>query len=296
LGEARCIRRGVVLVVASVSVLLGLATPVHGATRSKLGEDEIRFTLSGKVLTVAIVDRKNFTQYPSPQQELYGKRVDVGCGTSFRQPRVGFAGKRVRWPVGARSITVHLGRDISRSAKWCFVEEGRGGGDIGFVSFFDAEPGRRLTSGRFANGRRWRIASWRGKQLEPCLAFRLPGDRYTMCFGDEAELEAVLSATLLLPTCAAEGVVVGATARTARSATVILADGTRMEAALYRRPRGSRVKAQYLVAILPAPVEVVAVETRDRDGKLIDRDGRLNGMGRGDCDDHQGWPEMVSPP
>jgi hypothetical protein len=296
LGEARCIRRGVVLAVALVLVLLGLATPVQAATRSKLGEDEIRFTLRGKVLTVTIVDRENFIQDPSPQEELYGKRVEVGCGASFRKPREGFAWKRVKWPVGARSVTVHLGRDISRSAKWCLVEEGRGGGDIGFVSFFDAEPGRRLTSGRFADGRRWRIASWRGKQLEPCLAFRLPGDGYTMCFGDEAELEAALSATLLLPTCAAEGVVVGATARTARSATVILGDGTRMEAALYRRPRGSRVKAQYLVAILPAPFEVVAVETRDDDGKLIDRDGRLDALGRGDCHDGQGWPEMMSRP
>lgn len=294
MGEVRFICRGVVLAAACMWGL-GLA-PAQAATRSKLGEDEIRFTLSGKALTVAIVDRKNFIQDPSPQEELYGKRVEMGCGTSFRRSRRGLVGKRVDWSVGARSVTVRLGRDISRSAKWCLVEEGRGGGDIGFVSFFDAEPGRRLASGHFANGRRWRIAAWRGKQLEPCLAFRLPGDGYETCFGDEAEREAALSAMLLLPTCAAEGVVIGTTARAARSATVILGDGTRIEAALYRRPRGSRVTAQYLVAILPAPVEVVAVETRDADDELIDRDGYLDAMGRGDCQDGQGWPEMMSRP
>lgn len=159
-------RRGLPAVLFGLCALAPLASSADAATRTKLDRgNELRFTLSGSVLTLAIVDRPNFIQSPTIQSELLGKRIWVGCSTSFRSvKRHTVASARVGWPQGAESISVHLDRDISRRARWCLVEGvGRlAFGDIAYASFYEAEPGRRLTSGRLRDGTRW------GARFPPC--------------------------------------------------------------------------------------------------------------------------------
>jgi hypothetical protein len=268
-----------------VVTFLALAPAADAAVRKKLDRDnEVRFELHGMQLSMAIVDRERFTQSPTIESELLGQKVRVGCATSFRASRASVVMEVLRWPADSRSASVRLARDISRRAKWCLIEmTGRYvGGDIAFVSFHQAEPGRRLTSGRLRDGTRWRLAAWRGNMLQPCLALRLPNDEGTFCFDDEAE--AGIEASSYVPTCSGETFVLGATSRAATRVEIRLADGATAPAVLRPRPRASRVRAQYFTALIDGPVEVSAVIAYDAQGRAIARDRGINGMASVDCD------------
>ncbi|HYI80841.1 MAG TPA: hypothetical protein VEW67_08275 [Thermoleophilaceae bacterium] len=291
-------RRAALLVGVLVSLTCALVPPIAGgATWTKLDRgNELRFKLKGSELTLTIVERRNFIRIPTTRSELFGKRLWVGCGTSFRAVnRDTVVGALVRWPRGAESISVPLDRDISRRAKWCLVES-RGefaGGDLAFVSFRKAEPGRRLTSGRLLDGTPWSLVAWRGNKLQPCVQLRLEGLRLgdlnsTSCFDDEAETEAGIEATFDVPTCRGGTVVLGAAARSAARVDIHVVGGQVVPATLWPRPRGSRVRAQYFTALLDGPsqgepADIEAVAAYDARGALIARDRGINGSGGGDC-------------
>jgi hypothetical protein len=270
----------------ATTLAMATASVSHAASLTKLDRaSEVRLSIDGTSLRATIVDLHNVSQSPTVQQRLFGRRIFLGCGSSFRHFQGTTVRRVVRWPSGATSLSVRVGRDISRQAKWCLLEESgpRGGSDIAFVSFRRAEPGRRLTSGRLEDGTPWRLAAWRGNLLQPCLSFRLPHDAFGICFDDDAEEEAAVSGTVITPTCSGETFVLGSTARSAATVTVRLADKSTVGARLHLRPRASRVKAQYFVATLPSPVEVAAIEARDAGGTVLDRERHPNGMGTGGC-------------
>lgn len=281
-----------------VVVLLGLCAtvPLVDEAKATMREksdrgNELRFSLDGSMLTLAIFDRPNLLQSPTIQDDLFGQRVWAGCGTSFRVvSRRTVIGRVVRWPQSVNRISVQLSRDVSRRAKWCLVEaRGRfAGGDIAFVSFYKAEPGRRVASGQLLDGARWRLVAWRGNKLQPCLQTRLTEIELTYCFDDEAETEAGIEATFDVPTCDGGTLVLGAVSRVATRVDVRLGDGRIVPATLRPRPRGSRVKAQYFTALVEGrpngePADVTAVVAYDANGKLIARDRGINGSGTGNC-------------
>jgi hypothetical protein len=275
------------LLVAFVLNALLLAAEADAATRTKLDRwSELRFTLGRSSLTLTIRDRENLIQSPTIQGELFGKRLWVGCGTSFRSPaRKTVAHAVVRWPRGMKSITVPLDRDISRSAKWCLVEgTGRADyGDIAFVSFHEAEPGRRLATGHLGDGTPWRLVAWRGNKLQPCVQLRLPGGGGTSCFEDEAETAAGVQGYAFIVSCSNQTFVVGAVSRAAARVDVRRDDGAVVPATLHARPRGSRVRAHYFTALVDGLAGIESVTAYDRGGSRIARDRGINGMGFGDC-------------
>lgn len=282
-------RRRSALIVAGLAGLITvlLSAGAGAATRTKLDRgNELRFTLKGSELTLTIVDRPNVFKSPTIQSDLFGKRVWAGCGRSFRTVnRNTFVGSVVEWPRGAGSTSVRLDRDISRRAKWCLVES-RGkfaGGDIAFVSFHKAEPGRRLASGRLRDGTAWRLVAWRGSELQPCLDLRVVDDGGTICFDEEAETEAGIQGIFIGPTCSGETFVMGAVARSAARVDVRMGDGTVVPAVLRPRPLGSHVRAQYFTALLSGPEDIAAVIAYDAAGRRIARDRGINGMGNADC-------------
>jgi hypothetical protein len=267
------------------SAFLALAPAADAAVRTKVDwNNEVRFKLSGETLSLTIIDRERFTQSPTIRSELLGQRVGVSCGTSFRYSPKDTATKVMRWPGASRSASVRFARDLSRRAKWCLIEETGeyAGVDIAFVSFRRAEPGRRLTSGRLAGGTMWRIVAWRGNRLQPCVALSLRGWRSTKCFDDQAEVEAEIEAAFDVPPCTTQTFLLGVTSRSTAAVTVRLSDGSSAAAVLRRRPRGSRVRAQYFTALLPSTVEVEAVEASDSEGRLIGRDRHVDGS-RPEC-------------
>lgn len=267
-------------VLATLVAALGTTSVADAAVRAKLDRDnEIRFVLDGRTLRATIVDRPNVVQSPTIQRDLFDHRIRFACGTSFRRKaRKTVAVALARWPQGTQSMTVTLGRDISAQARWCLLEGfANRGGDVAYVSFHRAEPGRRVTRGRTPGGVRWRLVAWRGDGLQPCIQLRVDMYAVGKCFFREAEREAGLEAVGELLPCTGEILILGVASRRARAVDVVLADGATVAAALHRRPRGSRVRAQYLVAELPASsARVKRVVARDAKGRPIARDrGRI---------------------
>jgi hypothetical protein len=263
------------------AALLALAPAADAATRTKLDrDDEVRFQLDGRDLTLTIVDGWRYGQIPSTKSRLFGKPVVVACGTSFQFSRKTAVIRRLRWPVGASSLSVRFARDVSRNLRWCLIDEGpKGGADIAFVSFVRAEPGRRLTAGRLSNGKSWRLVVWRGDHLQPCVSLRVAREDSGYCFDEQAEREATVEATFDVPTCSDEAFVIGVASRSAAAVIVRMSDGSGVPATLHRRPRNSRVRAQYFIAPFTRPLEVVAVEARDAENRVLARDRRVGGGG-----------------
>jgi hypothetical protein len=246
---------------------------------------EVRFVLDGRSLTATVVDLPRYQQHPPTMSRVSGKAVVLACGTSFKRfSRATIVRQTIRWSRGARSETVRFRRDISRRVKWCVVDEGpRGGADIASISFYAAEPPRVLVRGRFADGERWRFVAWRGKRLEPCVGVAGLDGRTSTCFHEEAEDETGLAAMLLVPTCSGESVVIGAAARSARTVTVTRSDGSTAAADLYRRPAGSKVRAQYFLTVLTGTAQVTKLVARDAKGRIVGREGSLYGLRTTDC-------------
>jgi hypothetical protein len=281
--------RGSAVVLGMALAALAVAPSADAAERTKVDrQHEVRFSLDGKRLSLTIVDLPRYEQSPPISSELLGKRVLVGCGSRFRSaPRKSYVARRVRWPADSRTVSVDFRRDISSRARWCLIEAtGRWkGGDIASVSFVTREPKRLLAKGRGPSGEWWRVSAWRGDQLEPCLGVGVADGGFNGCFPDDSEAEAKLSVMVTAPSCSGDTFVLGPVARSAASVTVMLQDGTAAEAKLYRRPRGSRVRARYYLAVLPGIASVRRVEARDAAGRLIGRKSMPNGKGYGyPCD------------
>lgn len=234
----------------------------------------VRLTLDGTRLTATVIPRANHRRTPPLLSELSGKRIRVGCSTSFRPRRSKPVLRIERWPKGATSASFDLKRDISRRARWCLIESTgkHGGGDLAFVSFLHGEPKRLLAKGRGPSGERWRLSAWRSDRLEPCVRLRVADLGADRCFSDYAEIEAELAVGLLTPSCPGDTFVLGATARSAATVTSTLEDGTTANAALYSRPIGSRARARYYLIVLPGLASVVSVEARDGSGRVIGRE------------------------
>ena len=263
------------------------APSADAATRLKHDmAHETRFVLDGRELAVTVVDLPRYEQHPPTLKLLAGKEVRAACGTSFRR----YALKTVayslgHWSAGDRSMRFTLSRDVSRAARWCLIEQWDDhGGDVAFVSFRKAEPPRLVARGMFDDGSAWRMVAWRGYRLEPCLRVRLPRTGgYGSCFEAQAEQEATLDSTAMAPLCEGESLLVGVVSRRASTVTVTLGDGSAVAAQLYRRPPGSKVRAQYFVAKLPREIDVERVVARDAAGGRVASE-RGRGMFGGFCD------------
>lgn len=276
------------ILVASGLLALSFTAQADAAVRVKHDKSaEVRFVLNGKSLTATVVDLPRYRQTPPTMSLVSGKSVVLACGTSFRHSRRDtLVVRRIQWSRGARSETVRFRRDISRRAKWCLVEEAEGtyrGGDIAFVSFHVVEQRRVLTRGRFADGMRWRLLAWRGEHLEPCIGIGISSRSSSTCFEEEAEDEARLAAAAFVPTCSGETFVVGATSRSARTVTITRSDGSTAVADLHRRPVGSRVRAQYFLAVLTGTAHVTKLVARDAEGRIVGREGSLYPLRTTDC-------------
>lgn len=273
------------LAVAGLFALLS-AAQADAAVRVKHDKtSEVRFELNGRSLTTTVVDLPHYRQHPSTMSQVSGKSVVLACGTSFRHFRRATVVRRtIRWARGARSETVRFKRDISRRAKWCVVDEGPdGGADIAAISFYAAERRRVLTRGRFANGGRWRLLAWRGERLEPCVGVGISDGFSSTCFEEEAEDETGLAAMALTPACSGESFVIGAVSRSARTVTITRSDGSTVAADLYRRPVGSRVRAQYFLAVLTGTPSVTKLVAQDSVGGVVGREGSLYSLRTADC-------------
>ncbi len=274
------------ILVAVGILVLSVTTQADAAVRVKHDKNnEVRFVLDGRSLTATVVDLPRYGQSPPTMSLVSGKSVVLACGTSFRRSRRDtLVVKTVQWSRGARSETVRFGRDISRWAKWCVLEEGHHrGGDIAVVSFYAAERRRVLTRGRFADGARWRLLAWRGEHLEPCIGIGISDRSNSTCFDEEAEDETGLAAMAFTPTCSGESFVIGAASRSARTVTITRSDGSTVAADLYRRPAGSRVRAQYFLAVLTGTSTVTKLVARDAAGGIVGREGSLYSLRTADC-------------
>jgi hypothetical protein len=275
------------VVAALVGAGLFSVASANAAVRLKHDKaNETRFSLDGSSLTVTVVDLPRYEQRPPTLERLSGKEVRVACGTSFRRDRrKTVAVSLTRWPVGVRSMSFTLSRDVSRAAKWCLIEQWEDYGfDIAFVSFRNAEPLRLVARGALGDGTRWRFVGGRGERLEPCLQLWIRrGGGYGTCFEDQAEREANLASTVISPKCDGELLLVGVASRRARTVAAVLSDGSVVVSELHGRPAGSRVRAKYFIAELPPRSAVVHVTARDADGRRIARK-RNRGMFGDLCD------------
>jgi hypothetical protein len=232
----------------------------------------MRLTLDGRTLTADLVRTPNFHRFPSTEELVYDKRVVGACGTTFRYTRRGVVFMRRLWPAGARRLSFGFGQDISRRVRWCLVD-GEDGADVAFVSFVDAEPVRLVAKGRGPSGEWWRLSGQRDEKLQPCLSLRTGADPLAgsgRCFDGLAQREATLAVDEFR-----EGrgttYVVGVVARAAAAVRIRLDDGTVEHAAIYRRPRGSRVQASYFVLPLPRGSEIAGARAVAADGRTIHR-------------------------
>jgi hypothetical protein len=262
------------LALALAAALFAVAAPAGwAAVKSELSRsDGMRLTLDGRTLTADLVRTPRFQRFPPAEELVYDKRVLGACGTTFRHTRRGVVFLRRRWPAGARSLSFGFGRDISPRVRWCLVESADGS-DVAFVSFVDAEPVRLVAKGRAQSGEWWRLSGRRGEKLQPCLSLRTgddPAGSRSRCFDGLAEREATLAVDQFGDE-SGPTYVVGVVDRAAAAVRIRLDDGAVQNAPIYRRPRGSRVKASYFVLPLPIGAAIVGARAVAADGRTIGR-------------------------
>jgi hypothetical protein len=110
---------------------------------------------------------------------------------------------------------------------------------------------------------------------------RTNGESDGSCFPDLAETDAGVEAYFLHQRCSGPTFVLGASARAAVRVVVETEAGDTIDAQLWSRPRGSRVRAQYFFAILDGVAVVASVTSYDADGRMLARDRGVNGSGVG---------------
>ena len=105
------------------------------------------FELDGTSLTVSIRPGQRAEE---AREQVFGEFVTVVCFSSYDSRLRSRVLARLTWPAGQDALTFTLGRDISRRAKLCLLEDD-GGGDIADVSF-GPDPAELLVQTRYVNG------------------------------------------------------------------------------------------------------------------------------------------------
>jgi hypothetical protein len=176
-------------------------------------------------------------------------------------------------------VAFTLSRDLSRSAKWCVIEQRGDSGDVASVSFHRAEPRRLLTRGRFADGSGWRLFAWRGEMLEPCLSLRMRDGASGICLADVAETGEGMEGYFMVTQCAGPTFLLGAVSRSAVRVEARMSDGEIVEPELLKRPAESRVRAQYFLATIKDPLRLKSVIAYGAAGEVVARDRGISGSG-----------------
>jgi hypothetical protein len=251
-------------VAALLALGVALATPTAGAAAVKTGFDRhggLRLTLDGRVLTATIVRQR-------AEEDLFGKRIDAVCSSTSPLTRRGLVIRTRLWPEGASRLRFRFKRDVSRNAKWCLIEHRAR--DVAVVWFIRREPARFIAKGRGPGGDWWRLAGWRGLLAEPCALVRSREWGARPCFAQFADRPVTLAAERLGP-CGQDLIVFGVVSRLAASVRLTTSAGAIVEAQLFERPAGSRVRARYFVAALAEGTEITGVESFDAAGARLRR-------------------------
>ena len=115
-----------VVAIATALAATCLAATAFAATKTGTGTQQgVRFELSGKVLTLRILDPGDV----DIERQVFGKRVRGGCGLGGQGSGV-YAWRVRRWRRGEISLTFRLPVDISRHVRICSLKELPGGTDI----------------------------------------------------------------------------------------------------------------------------------------------------------------------
>lgn len=123
-----------VVLVGFVAALGGQASAERRARADR--DAGFTFELNGTALKVSIRPGQGADR---ARDEVYGKRVTAVCSSSYAFSPGSRVIQELRWLAGQDELTFTFGRDISRSAKGCLIEDA-GGSDIAVVSF-GPEPG-----------------------------------------------------------------------------------------------------------------------------------------------------------
>jgi hypothetical protein len=244
---------------------LVLAAPASAEVRTGFDHvNQVRLTLDGRSLTATLAN-------PPRSIEMWGRRVRAGCATDVFQPlRSRSTTGRAVWPVGATSLTVMLGRDLSRRARFCVLEAPYGG-DIAVVRFVRVEGYRFLARGRSHAGHPWRMAGRAGLALEPCVKVLVGGSRLQACLTIQVVRDVRMLAAVEQPDCTDDTFVFGMAPSETASVEVRLRDGSTVEAGLYGPPRGSRARARWFMAPIAGAAHVQRVVARDASGATVGR-------------------------
>jgi hypothetical protein len=251
----------------ALALALILPASAAGAVKAELDKHAgIRLTLDGRVLTAEIIRTPRVHRTPSTEQRLYGERIDAICGSNLLHPRRGVVVRTRLWPAGARRLSFRFGRDISRRVKWCLIEHEAA--DVAGVTFVKPEPIRFVGKGRGPSGAWWRLGAGAGVVGEPCAMLRDARGFLRWCF----KLLARGRASLRLEEwvgCSRDRYFVGVVSTAAATVRLVLADGSRVDTRLFDRPRGSRLKARYFIAVLPEKSAARSVEALDAAGGVL---------------------------
>jgi hypothetical protein len=244
-----------------------LVAPAAADAAVRTGVDTrggLRLTLDGRVLTAKIADLSTHRD-PSLEEQLYGKRIDGICSPRLRSRKELQVRTRV-WPAGARSLSFRFRRDISRRVKWCLIE--KRARDIAFVTFIRREPARLVGKSRGPSGDWWRLGGWRGWLAEPCVLLRITGASTPHCFEEFVDREVTLGVEHWAP-CETDVYFFGVASLAASTVRLTLADGTTLDANLYDRAPGSRVRARFFAAALAPGTLVRSVQALSETGEPL---------------------------
>src|SRR4051812_9785388 len=128
---------------------LALAAPSGAAVKTGLDRHAgLRLSLNGRVLTAELVR-------PNSEEELFGKRIDAVCSSSFLHARRDRVVRTRLWPAGKPRMSFRFRRQLTDPARWCLLEHRAA--DVAFVSFLEPEPFRFVGKGRGPSGAWWRL-------------------------------------------------------------------------------------------------------------------------------------------
>lgn len=243
-------------------ILVALPATSGAAVRSATDRDAgVRLTLKGRVLTATLLNRTS-------EEKLFGKRIRAACSGTLRFSRRSVVIRRRVWPAHSARVSFAFRRDISRRAKWCLIEHGRG--DVAVAWFVRRERVRFVAKGRGPSGDWWRLGGSAGRYGEPCALLRIRDWSTRPCFFEFFTRRATLGARAFAP-CDEDVHVFGVATRRWERARVLLTGGGAIDAALYEPPRRSEVRERYFAAVLPQGTEVAAVEVIDASGDRLRR-------------------------
>jgi hypothetical protein len=249
------------------TLVVALVLPASAVGAVKTGLDRhagMRLTLDGRVLTAEIANPRGGDL--DLEEQLHGKRIDAVCSSSFFRPRTHSVVRRRLWPVGERRLSFRFRRDISDRAKWCLIENN--GVDVAAVTYVRPEPIKFVGKGRGPSGAWWRLGAGAGAVGEPCVFWRTERSTARLCFSRFAERRVTLGLQQWLE-CDRDAYFFGVVSTAAAAVRLVLADGTSVDAKVYDRPRGSRLRARLFAAALLRGTDVSAAQSFDASGALL---------------------------